>query len=165
MKTCTIENCSNKHEARGLCNAHYLRWLKYGSPLIGKSRAKNGIGTISKSNGYRIITDKGIQRLEHVVIAEKALGKKLPTGSHVHHINGIKIDNRNKNLVVCKDDAYHKLLHRRQEALLSASNPNARKCRYCDQWDVPENMYLQPGKYTGFHRSCRQIYRRKNQSN
>lgn len=159
MKTCTIENCSNKHEARGLCNTHYLRWFKYGSPLIGKAYAKRGSGTVSKSNGYRIITDKGIQRLEHVVIVEKALGKKLPTGAQVHHVNGIKTDNRNENLVVCKDEAYHKLLHRRQAALLATGNPRSRMCRYCKKWDLPENMYTQPAKNTGFHRRCRQTQR------
>lgn len=33
MRTCSIEECENKHEAHGWCNKHYVRWLKYGDPL------------------------------------------------------------------------------------------------------------------------------------
>jgi hypothetical protein len=27
MKTCSLEGCTKKHSARGMCNAHYCRWL------------------------------------------------------------------------------------------------------------------------------------------
>lgn len=38
-RTCTIEDCeSTKIAARGWCNAHWLRWSRYGDPLAGKSR-------------------------------------------------------------------------------------------------------------------------------
>lgn len=30
---CTVENCSNKVNARGLCGNHYRAWRKYGDPL------------------------------------------------------------------------------------------------------------------------------------
>lgn len=41
--------------------------------------------------------------LEHILIAEKALGKHLPDKAEVHHVNEIKTDNRNENLVICQD--------------------------------------------------------------
>lgn len=31
-RTCDIEGCENKHEARGLCSKHYLRWKRHGDP-------------------------------------------------------------------------------------------------------------------------------------
>lgn len=50
---------------------------------------------------------------EHVLVAEKALGKFLPVRAVVHHVNGVITDNRPQNLVICEDQAYHLLIHRR----------------------------------------------------
>lgn len=32
-RTCSVEGCSKRHEARGWCPAHYRRWRQYGDPL------------------------------------------------------------------------------------------------------------------------------------
>lgn len=36
-RTCTIEGCGKRvrNKTRGLCNAHYQRWLRHGDPLAG----------------------------------------------------------------------------------------------------------------------------------
>lgn len=47
---------------------------------------------------------------EHVLIAEKVLGRQLRRKECVHHINMNKRDNRNCNLLIC-DTSYHAYLH------------------------------------------------------
>ncbi len=34
MRICSISDCENKHEAKGFCHKHYVRFLKHGDPLI-----------------------------------------------------------------------------------------------------------------------------------
>lgn len=61
-------------------------------------------GTVA-ARGYviRWSKEKGGLVYVHCELAEKALGKPLPKGARVHHINGISDDNRHENLVVCPD--------------------------------------------------------------
>lgn len=62
--------------------------------------------------------------LEHVLIAERALGKPLPPGVQVHHVDENRRNNANANLVICQDQSYHHLLHRRARVLRAGGNPN-----------------------------------------
>lgn len=60
----------------------------------------------------------------HIAIAEAAIGRLLPSGAEVHHVNGNGHDNRSGNLVICQDKAYHKLLHVRARIKAFGGNPN-----------------------------------------
>lgn len=44
---------------------------------------------------------------EHIIVAEKKIGRFLKYGEVVHHINGIRDDNRPENLVVLKNSSLH----------------------------------------------------------
>lgn len=59
-----------------------------------------------KANGY--IASKGT--LEHRLVIERHLGRKLLGTEHVHHLNGIRSDNRIENLVVM-DGIEHVRMH------------------------------------------------------
>lgn len=72
--------------------------------------------------------------LEHIVIAERALGRYLPSGAEVHHVDENTSNNANANLVICQDKAYHKLLHYRARVVAAGGNPNTEKiCNDCIQ--------------------------------
>lgn len=67
-------------------------------------------GTSIRSDGYEVRRGSREKPLEHRVIAERALGRKLNKGEVVHHINCDRSDNRPENLLICTQ-AYHMQLH------------------------------------------------------
>lgn len=61
--------------------------------------------------GYVLVTIDGSQLLEHRVLMEKHLGRKLSPDEVVHHINGNRTDNRIENLTVMSR-AEHMIHHK-----------------------------------------------------
>jgi RNase P subunit RPR2 len=69
---------------------------------------------------------------EHVLIAERALGKPLPASAVVHHVDEVQDNNRNNNLVICQDNTYHRLLHVRMRIAKAGGDPDRDKiCGKC----------------------------------
>ena len=109
-----------------------------------------------KDNGlspYKKLIHNGQSVAVHVILAEKALGRPLPKRARVHHVDGNGRNNTQSNLVICPDNSYHRLLHRRTRALELGGNANYRLCRRCKKWDDPANgMSLM--RDAAFHRKC-----------
>lgn len=90
--------------------------------------------------GYRILVVNGRRIREHVMVAERALGRTLPAGAVIHHADENRQNNAPANLVICPDNSYHKLLHVRMRARDACGNPNWRLCTFCGKHDDPANM-------------------------
>lgn len=90
------------------------------------------------------------------------MGKPLPVGAEVHHVNGNKAESRGGNLVICQDTAYHHLLERRTRAYRASGHTHYRRCTFCKKWDDPALMYVAPA-VSGWaaHYPCKRKHERE----
>lgn len=104
---CKVVDCQIKANKIGYCGLHYQRW-KNGTDLElprqvtkrkkeGPRRA-NGTGCILSTGYVKIVTAANGSQFEHRAIMAQYLGRELLPHETVHHINGIKHDNRLENL-------------------------------------------------------------------
>lgn len=97
----------------------------------------------------------------HILVAEALIGTSIPKGNVVHHVDEDVSNNSPGNLVVCQDEAYHRLLHTRKKAIDVCGNPNYRSCVFCHRYDDPLIMFHSVTSRHYMHRECRQKYERK----
>ena len=141
MDLCLAPKCENTKQSRGYCGKHYHQAKKgkyeLGPKITQKERSiiakkllkvkPEGTKTIKK-DGYVYITVNGKDVSEHRWVMEQMIKRPLLKGENVHHINGIRSDNRPENL---------ELWLRVQPAGQRASEI---KCPHCDlhYWPLPE---------------------------
>lgn len=111
--------------------------------------------------GYVLIHTLGHPRaskgyvLEHLLVAERAVGRLLPLPVVVHHIDGDTTCNDGHNLVVCPDQPYHNELHRKQRVLRAGGNPwTQRMCCDCGMLKETTAFYFSRGRYTSDCKEC-----------
>jgi hypothetical protein len=105
-KICSVEGCDSVVNARGWCCGHYSRWRKTGD--VGEAidlRRCGGVRIADNGHGYIRVwipdeTEPGRGRhvMQHRLVMEQHLGRKLFPNENVHHKNGIRDDNRIENL-------------------------------------------------------------------
>lgn len=105
---------------------------------------------------YPMVTvSPGVTRREHIVLAERALGRPLPKGAEVHHVDEDITNNAPWNLVICPDHAYHRLLHMRGEAHAACGHYHWRRCMYCKTWGDPDDAAMTVTKANAaYHKRC-----------
>lgn len=104
-------------------------------------------------NGYR---RHGHDLYEHISVAEKALGRKLPVGAIVHHVDDDKANNKPSNLVICPNQSYHLLLHARARIVDAGGNPNTQKlCSACKKLKLKDAFSTYPRMWDGRSGTCR----------
>lgn len=62
--------------------------------------------------GHRLADSRGYV-YEHRLVAEEKSGRALVKGEQVHHVNGIRTDNRPDNLEIVASRAHHAVEHRK----------------------------------------------------
>jgi hypothetical protein len=109
-----IFNCSTspiKNRVRGLGISRPTGWALRGSnnPFWKGGRLKSSAGYVHLLKpGHPMACRKGYV-LEHRLVASEHLGRMLGRKEEVHHLNGIKDDNRWENLVVVQSGKHQKL--------------------------------------------------------
>jgi hypothetical protein len=155
---CIVEDCNSPQDKKGYCQKHYRRIQRFGTLEL----TRQPIGSLVNSGGYLSLRINGIRKLHHVRVAEKALGKPLPKGAEVHHVNEIKSDNRGENLVICPDRAYHMILHARQRAYDACGHADWQKCGICKKYDDPKNISASASRGVSvnryYHKKCAAEY-------
>jgi hypothetical protein len=101
VRTCAVDGCERTAHGHKLCNAHnqqHKRGVAIASmvPAI-KKKATHGSGHTTKA-GYRQLGVQGRRVQEHRLVMEQHLGRVLESHENVHHINGVRDDNRIENL-------------------------------------------------------------------
>ena len=125
----------------------------------------DGKGYITiKMKGHPNAAVNGLIR-KHTLVAEKALGKPMPPGVIVHHVDEDRSKNSPSNLVVCENNTYHLFLHRRMKALKVCGYANWRKCRFCKKYDDPENMCIYLPRNAAWHTKCQNEYQNQRRNN
>lgn len=117
---CSVDGCLTRSESKGMCDKHYTRWRRHGNPHTVKDYSKRTLSKQKNGEAYVMVRVGDAYKGEHIIIAEKALGKALPPKAVVHHMDRDGENNNTKspwNLVVCPDQNYHMLLHARARAL------------------------------------------------
>ena len=162
MKHCLIDGCESPSYKWGMCSLHQQRAKKYGDPMYTKNRT-SGSGSL-RNDGYIMHETDGKRVLEHVRVAEKALGKPLPKGAVVHHVDENRSNNDPSNLVICPSHSYHALLHKRMRALAACGHADWLKCHICKKYDSPDNVkiYMAYGRANRIvHAECSARYGRE----
>lgn len=93
---------------------------------------------------------------EHVVAMAIMIGRSVPKGMVVHHMDGDKRNNAPSNLMLCTQRD-HTRMHVMMRAVERCGDGWKRPCRFCGEYSMISDM-VKHGKIEGWcHFRCRQL--------
>lgn len=105
LGTCHVNGCSNKAISQHVCQKHYAKLKKFGDPLGGYVQDGRSKEWHQNKDGYVFRFDPesphaGGNKLvyQHRFVMGEKIGRPLERNESVHHVNGIRSDNRLENL-------------------------------------------------------------------
>ena len=105
-RICDLPGCNRIYLKNGWCRKHARQAESGLKPRLEPYKAPNGSGHKTKK-GYVHIYKNGKLQFEHRIKMEEMLGRPLLENETVHHINGIRSDNRPENLELwCHSQPY-----------------------------------------------------------
>lgn len=101
-----VEDCDRPSHARDLCQTHYRRLLAHGTPraeepirvVTGKGYDNHGYWVVPVPVADRHLSNGEPAMAEHRLVMARHIDRSLEPDETVHHINGVRDDNRLENL-------------------------------------------------------------------
>jgi HNH endonuclease len=96
---CAVDGCERLRQAASpYCHLHRERLRRTGEVGPAQPMRVRGVVRPTKEGYVRLTMPDGRRVLEHVLVMERQLGRRLVDGENVHHKNGIKSQNDPGNL-------------------------------------------------------------------
>ena len=145
-----------KGQPKRFVHQHHTRGKLNGRWNGGRRIDKSGYVLIMAAKHLRADSHGYVR--EHILVLEKAFKRPILPMESIHHINGDRADNSIGNLILFTTNGMHIRFHARLRAFGACGHYDWRQCRFCHQYDDPNNMIIRGSAH---HKKCHTEYERK----